>query len=214
MIPTELGQLNQMSMSFFRLESNSLTGPTPTELGMLSKLRDISLGENWLSLAIPTELGNLDALKEGLNLGENAISSTIPSELGNLGDTLLMDFLLSENSLTGSIPTELRDLSKVTGRMEFHFNKLTADIPSGMDTHTPSDATTSHSSPSSATMRAQTSYRVARALRNRPTHNHPPAPPLRLIHLTLHPGPPNMSSHGNHASTPSTSPAAPQSSAN
>ena len=58
-------------------------GPIPAELGNLTRLQDLALGDNQLSGPIPAELGSLTRLEE-LWLSSNQLSGEIPAELGNL----------------------------------------------------------------------------------------------------------------------------------
>jgi hypothetical protein len=58
-----------------RLEANNLRGQLPTELGLLSSLRFLTLGDNLLSGLIPSELGRLTRL-QGLKLCKFATLSS------------------------------------------------------------------------------------------------------------------------------------------
>ncbi len=60
---------------------HGLSGPIPPELGNLTNLRSLRLGDNNLSGPIPPELGNLTNLT-GLHLSNNNLSGPIPPELG------------------------------------------------------------------------------------------------------------------------------------
>ena len=88
-----------------------LIGTIPPELGLLSKLEVLDLGDgHWLSGPVPGELGRLSALKF-LNLSNNPLSGPIPAELGALSN---LEFLWVENHcLSGSIPRELGQLGKL-----------------------------------------------------------------------------------------------------
>jgi Leucine-rich repeat (LRR) protein len=86
------------------LTGNQLTGPIPTELGLLTKLRELYLHNNKLTGQIPTELGLLTQLKT-LSLSENQLTGAIPLELGRL--TELRELYLHNNKLTGPTPSEI-----------------------------------------------------------------------------------------------------------
>ena len=74
---------------------------------------------------IPPEIGNLTALSF-LSLGDNRLTGEIPPEVGNL--TSLTTLLLHDNELTGRLP---RELGKLTALRMFSINrnKLSSDIP-------------------------------------------------------------------------------------
>ena len=127
----------------FDSEGKALTGQIPPELGRLSYLEGIYLG-NWDSVCsvggcreieerehnrltgpIPTELGNLTNL-EFLSLVGNQLTGGIPSELGNL--TNLEELFLSENNLSGEIPSELGNLSNLV-QLWLDENQLTGGVP-------------------------------------------------------------------------------------
>ncbi|NNM06031.1 MAG: hypothetical protein HKO65_13155 [Gemmatimonadetes bacterium] len=80
---------------------NQLSGPVPPELGRLSNLERLGLGENELSGGIPKELGDLSNL-ESLGLRNNQLSRPVPAELGDLSKLALIQ--LHGNQLAGSIP--------------------------------------------------------------------------------------------------------------
>ena len=81
--------------------------------------RVIQLGPSWNNLRgeIPPELGNLTKL-EVLSLGQNHLSGAIPQELGNLPNLILVHFGYPTsfvdsriyNQFTGCVPDELRYL--------------------------------------------------------------------------------------------------------
>eukprot|EP00546_Thalassionema_frauenfeldii_P000688 CAMPEP_0178937246 /NCGR_PEP_ID=MMETSP0786-20121207/25641_1 /TAXON_ID=186022 /ORGANISM="Thalassionema frauenfeldii, Strain CCMP 1798" /LENGTH=996 /DNA_ID=CAMNT_0020615777 /DNA_START=312 /DNA_END=3302 /DNA_ORIENTATION=+ len=105
---------------------NQLSGPIPTQLGLLSRLSKLVLGTNGITGTIPTEIGQLEHLKH-LNLAQNEISGNIPSEVARL--TLLENIHLNENKIGGTIPIELGQLKSLQN-LFLHFNRLTGSIPS------------------------------------------------------------------------------------
>ena len=107
------------------LEWNGLTGEIPKELGGLTYLKRLELGNNKLTGEIPMELGNLSNLKT-LLLHSNRLDGEIPTELGNLGN--LEALVLSSNRLTGEIPTELASLTNLRV-LTLDVNQLTGEIP-------------------------------------------------------------------------------------
>lgn len=107
------------------LRFNDLAGPIPPELGRLSRLVSLMLGDNDLSGPIPAELGNLASL-EFLGLESNDLSGSIPAQLASLAalETLYLQF----NGLSGTIPAELGKLSKLS-YLDLHSNRLAGPIP-------------------------------------------------------------------------------------
>ena len=86
-----------------------LTGPIPPSLGNLTKLEELSLygmGERYprLSGPIPAELGNLTNL-EKLVIGGD-FTGSLPDELSNLEQLKRLAIIRSPN-LTGCIPSAL-----------------------------------------------------------------------------------------------------------
>ena len=106
------------------LNTNQLIGEIPPELGSLSNLEWLEVGNNAyscgaqgceptspsanrLSGEIPSDLGNLGNL-EHLELSGNQLRGEIPAELGRLAN--LEQLYLSGNQLTGCVPAGLRDV--------------------------------------------------------------------------------------------------------
>ena len=104
---------------------NNLTGAIPTELGSLASLKVLNLGVNQLTGSIPPELGNLAGLQV-LSLADNRLTGSIPPELGSLGS--LQELRLQQNELTGPIPKEIGNLAKLT-LLWLPDNQLTGRIP-------------------------------------------------------------------------------------
>ena len=107
------------------LAQNSLTGAIPSELGNLAGLTGLSLSANELSGTIPAMLENLKRLKI-LYLDQNELTGAIPSELGNL--TELAHLSLFHNRLNGPIPATLGNLSNLEV-LQLHQNALDGPIP-------------------------------------------------------------------------------------
>ena len=106
-----------------------LKGELPPELGILSELRSLQLGENGLTGEIPPELGNLTNL-ETLQLEGNLLSGRIPPELGNLANlkVLALGDLYSGNRLSGAIPPALGNLVNLEV-LHIDRNQLSGEIP-------------------------------------------------------------------------------------
>ncbi len=124
-------------------KGKALTGQIPSELGRLTGLRRMFLGNptrvcsesgcrdiedsehNRLTGPIPPELGNLTNL-EKLYLFGNQLSGEIPSQIGNL--TNLSDLQLQDNQLSGAIPAGVENLSNLT-KLFLSDNQLSGAIP-------------------------------------------------------------------------------------
>ncbi|XP_074338877.1 uncharacterized protein LOC141677043 [Apium graveolens] len=128
----ELGKLNFSSfpdLQTLDLSDCELNGSIPYQIGMLSKLKYLSLRGNYFTGKLPSSLGNLTYL-QFLDVSYNElITGFIPSELGNL--TNLAFLYLSHNYLNGSIPNELGNLSNLEG-LYLQDNRLTGTIPSAL----------------------------------------------------------------------------------
>ncbi len=122
-IPPELGALSNLTVLV--LGNNELTGEIPPELADLANLTRLSLDQNRLTGPIPPELGRLTQL-EDLGLGGNLLTGKIPPELGNL--TRLTELYLADTGLTGHIPRELGNLVELT-KLYLGHNDLTGVIP-------------------------------------------------------------------------------------
>ena len=101
-IPKELGDLS--NLVYMHLGQNELSGTIPKEIGNLTKLSQMHLWGNKLSGSIPKEFGNLLSLTY-LNISSNELSGVIPSEMGNLAN--LATFKFTQNSITGGLPIGL-----------------------------------------------------------------------------------------------------------
>ena len=122
-IPSELGDLANLTGLFLYI--NALTGPLPPELGNLVSLERLLVDQNSIMGPIPAELGNLTSLKQ-LNLSMNAFSEPIPPELGDLARLELLN--ICQNNLSGPIPAELGNLVSLNW-LELSDNALSGPIP-------------------------------------------------------------------------------------
>ena len=127
-IPPELGQLTNLTS--LSLQNTQLTGAIPPELGQLIKLTSLRLGGNQLTGAIPVELARLTKLTE-LWLSENQLTGAIPPELGQL--THLEWLLLYNNQLTGTLPQSLTGLTKLE-KFDFALTGLCAPLNAAFQT--------------------------------------------------------------------------------
>jgi len=65
------------------LDGNDITGPMPTEIGRLHKLKHLVLDNNAMTGTLPTEIGQMENLKSLIMYG-NDITGTMPTEIGRL----------------------------------------------------------------------------------------------------------------------------------
>ncbi|KAL4559681.1 hypothetical protein LXL04_031824 [Taraxacum kok-saghyz] len=113
------------SLKLLDLSSNSLSGNVPEEIGNLTKLRELYLGNNRFFGGIPSSIVNMKGL-ELFDLSDNLFSMKIPSDIGRLSNMVKLD--LSKNQFTGPIPSSFQNLTKLeTLRVEE--NKLSGVIP-------------------------------------------------------------------------------------
>jgi hypothetical protein len=108
------------------LSENFITGALPSELAFASFLEVLDLQTNFFPL-IPTEIGGLTSLRE-LRMGDNgALLGGIPTEIGLLTNLELLD--LDRNPfMTGTIPTEVGSLSNLQSA-NFGFTSLSGSMP-------------------------------------------------------------------------------------
>ena len=123
-IPPELGNLT--NLTWLVLASNDLSGRIPAQLSNLTNLTWAILANNDLTGPVPAQLSNLTNLR-GLVLSYNELSGRVPSELGNLSNLIALD--LSGNVLSGRIPLELGSLSNLVG-LYLDDNRLSGSLPS------------------------------------------------------------------------------------
>ncbi|MDE2662691.1 MAG: hypothetical protein OXI39_06790, partial [Gemmatimonadota bacterium] len=123
LVPPELGDLTALDRLW--LGNNDLTGPIPPELGRLRQLRSLSLWSNDLEGTIPAELGDLAALR-WLSVDYNDLTGRIPPEIGRLSQ--LREFHVSHNALTGPIPPQIGGLSALRS-LDLSSNDLEGPIP-------------------------------------------------------------------------------------
>ncbi|KAK4255925.1 hypothetical protein QN277_008852 [Acacia crassicarpa] len=103
------------------LMGNQISGPIPNEIGEITTLEYLELGDNLLEGTLPSSLGKLEQL-ETLSLSGNNFSGTIPKSFANLKNLRYMS--LDGNNITGKIPhfignlTSLRQLNLQGTSME------------------------------------------------------------------------------------------------
>ncbi len=123
-----------LNIGYRSLANMGLTGVIPPELGDLTELIELTLGnnsilydgpDNQLTGSVPPELGKLTNLT-WLSLAGNELTGKIPSELAKL--TNLERLYLYSNQLSGPIPPELGKLTNLK-TLSLCCNQLTGPIP-------------------------------------------------------------------------------------
>jgi Leucine-rich repeat (LRR) protein len=112
-------------ISTLLLYSNKIKGKIPSELGELDALKRLSFFNNNLFGSIPSSLGKLTKL-EYLDLGSNNFSANIPASLALLSN--LKELYLNNNQLSGNIPNTLGDLVNLHV-LKLYDNNLSGAIP-------------------------------------------------------------------------------------
>jgi len=100
---TSLSECNVLN-----LYNQGLTGTLPTELGMMTSMTTLEVGQNNLDSSLPTELGMMTNMRE-FWVYNNNLESSLPTELGLM--TAMTNFRVYNNNLEGSLPTELELLT-------------------------------------------------------------------------------------------------------
>ena len=106
------------------LGGNGLAGTLPSELGNLTALKTLYLGNNRLSGAFPETVTKLVAL-DYLSAGRNEFTS-LPNDLSGMTNLRILSF--EGNKLADEIPTGLGSLGRLTN-LNLSINRLTGSIP-------------------------------------------------------------------------------------
>ncbi|KAL8510893.1 hypothetical protein ACS0TY_017638 [Phlomoides rotata] len=125
-LPKSLGSPNlSASLQSINARFCQIRGPLPNEIGNLTNLIFLNLGENHLTGAIPAALGNLRSL-QALGIFRNKLQGSISHAICNLGNLFSID--LAENNLFGPLPSCLRNLSSLRD-IFFDSNAFNFTIP-------------------------------------------------------------------------------------
>jgi len=139
---------DKTTVNGINLAGRAVTGTLPTELGLLTTLRVLSMPQNIIHGNIPAEIAALPHL-ESIDLSQNTLTGSIPSFtspilrsvdlsynmlsgnlVSNVGETQkkLTDFSVLSNELTGPIPESFADIDSLD-TLTLSENKLSGTIP-------------------------------------------------------------------------------------
>ncbi|XP_059275505.1 probable LRR receptor-like serine/threonine-protein kinase At3g47570 [Lycium ferocissimum] len=130
-IPKEIGNLS--FLSFLQIGNNTFIGEIPDEIGRLKRLKYLSLQMNNLTGEIPQSLGFLSRL-EVLDLSENDLFGIVPLSIFNISSLKIID--LNLNDLTGTLPNDMCSNLPMLQYLFMDNNGLVGELPSGLDTCT------------------------------------------------------------------------------
>ncbi|KAF3501454.1 hypothetical protein F2Q69_00042834 [Brassica cretica] len=123
-----LTELQILDLSY----NTGLTGPLPSNIGQLKKLKNLILVACSFSGQIPESIGDLEQLIY-LSLNLNQFSGRIPASIGRLSNLYWFD--IADNQIEGTLPvsngTSSPGLDMLLETKHFHFgkNKLSGVIP-------------------------------------------------------------------------------------
>lgn len=148
-LPTELGQLGQLTLIDFRV--NSLTGALPTmaslkllnnlilnnnslsgnidNLGVLTNLSRISLENNGFSGTITTGLGGSSSVLNYLSLNNNNFSGSV-----GVIQLWIPSVFIARNHFSGSIPAFNVAITSTAAQCDFRYNDFTCYMPGAGNT--------------------------------------------------------------------------------
>jgi len=129
-IPTEVGLLTKLTKFWVANNQIGFNGATaiPTEVGLMTEMESFWVSDNHITGPIPTEVGMMTKMNEGFWVTRNAITGPIPTEVGLMTET--MSFSVEGNAITGPIPTELGMMTKMNGEgFRASDNAITGSIP-------------------------------------------------------------------------------------
>ena len=109
-IPPEIGRLTQLRQLWLG-DDNELTGKLPAELSRLQNLEVLDVGNGELNGSIPAWLGDLANLR-WLNLQGNEFEGEVPAELGKLANLELLMVNLNFG-LTRPLPMVLMEIANL-----------------------------------------------------------------------------------------------------
>ncbi|KAK8622807.1 hypothetical protein V6N13_117707 [Hibiscus sabdariffa] len=122
-IPAEIGNLSRLIL--IEIGDNELTGIIPSTIGRLKDLQRLYLSYNNLEGPVPSELCHLNKLAF-LSLTSNKLSGQIPACLGDL--VSLRKMFLGSNMFSSSMPSTLTGLTDLLN-LNLSSNSLSGPLP-------------------------------------------------------------------------------------
>jgi Leucine-rich repeat (LRR) protein len=126
-IPTTLGLLTNMEIFTISVNRN-LSGPIPSELGNLNKVRFFNLENNKLTSTLPPSLSQFSELIVFF-VDSNMITGTLPNSYSNMLQLQIFD--VSNNKLTGTVPSLYSNLQNLSA-LDLRINQFSQSIPSSL----------------------------------------------------------------------------------
>jgi gliding motility-associated-like protein/uncharacterized delta-60 repeat protein len=127
-LPAEIGNLTSLThlnLGQNGISTNVLSGAIPASIGNLTNLQVLYLSAKQLSGLLPASIGNLTSLRD-LDLGDNQFTGNIPSSWFNL--TQLETLILSRNSLSGTLSPQIGQLA-VLKTLQIGTNQFSGSLP-------------------------------------------------------------------------------------
>jgi Leucine-rich repeat (LRR) protein len=111
-----------------KMDHDSLIGTIPPEIGVFTKLQQLSLSRNYLSNTIPNEIYRLTTLQT-LNLSYNQLNGEIQNSIDQLASLQIL--FLNNNQFEGNIPSSIGKLVQLR-QLDLSNNAINGTIPSGI----------------------------------------------------------------------------------
>ncbi|CAL4957237.1 unnamed protein product [Urochloa decumbens] len=123
-LPSSLANLTT-NLQLLNIGNNYISGAIPPEIGNFAGLQVIVFQTNLFTGVIPESIGKLTQLSQ-LYLGSNKLSGPIPFSIGNLTTLSYLD--ANDNNLAGPIPSSIGNCKQISF-LGLGGNKLTGLIP-------------------------------------------------------------------------------------
>jgi receptor kinase-like protein len=128
---------NFSDLSLVQVSHNLFSGIVPPEIGRLSKLRRLRIGETLIEAKEPKDWEFLVALTncshlQDLELGHNKFGGVLPNSVSNLSTSLTV-LVIGDSNISGSFPSDIGNLINLQ-ILEFSNNSFTGSLPSSLGT--------------------------------------------------------------------------------